>query len=129
MAETSATWFRVELDSSERFIEVEISGDRADAKRNNFKEKVRMLEVVPVLRQVIAMPHRDEKGQNVLAFARIEQVSPLLAACDGPDCINLGRVVSFSLVDEQSEMWCAVKERALNEPSIVTPPKGLVIPK
>lgn len=128
MAETSATWFRVELDSSERFIEVEMSGDTADAKRANFKRAILGPEVVKVLRQVIAMPHR-EKGQNMLAFARIEQVSPLLAGCDGPDHINLGRVVSFSLVDERSEMWCAVKERALNEPSIVTPPKGLVIPK
>lgn len=129
MVDMIATWFRVELDSGERFIEVEIPGDHADAKRNNFKEKVQRHEMVPALRQVVAMPHRDEKGQHMLAFARIEQVSPLLAGCDGPDFINLGRVVSFSLVDEQSEMWCAVKERALNEPSIVTPPKGLVIPK
>jgi len=118
-----ATWYRLEFDGTgERFVEVELDADEV-------KDAIQRSAVVQALRQVIAVPVRDDQGRTGISFASIEKFSPLVSGCvKDTEHVNLGRVVGFAQVDTTSKMWQSVKESALGEPGIVTPPQGLVIP-
>lgn len=121
MADT--TWYRVELEGTgERFIETDMGFD-------DFKAGVAEGRIIAVLRQVIALPMRDDQGRSGISFVTIEKFSPLVSGCKpGTEHVNLGRVVGFAEVDTDSDMWQAVLDNALSESEIVTPKKGIVIP-
>lgn len=117
------TWYRVELEGTgERFVETDMGLD-------DFIAAVKAGSIIDVLRQVIALPMRDETGRTGISFVRIEKFSPLVGGCkSGTEHMNLGRVISFAEVDTKSDMWQAVLENALSESGIVTPKKGIVVP-
>lgn len=121
MADT--TWYRVELEGTgERFIEIDMGFD-------DFKAHVADGRIIEVLRQVVALPMRDEQGRTGISFVAIEKFSPLVGGCKpGTEHMNLARVISFAEVDLDSEMWQSVRENALSETTIVTPTKGIVVP-
>jgi len=116
-------WYRVELEGTgERFIETDLGLD-------DFKASVADGRVISVLRQVIALPMRDDSGRTGISFVTIEKFSPLVGGCkSGTEYVNLAHVIGFAEVDMESDMWQAVCENALSESGIVTPKKGIVIP-
>lgn len=120
---SDTTWYRVELEGTgERFIETNMGLD-------DFKAGVVERRVIEVLRQVVALPMRDEQGRTGISFVTIEKFSPLVNGCkSGTEHVNLGRVIGFAEVDTDSDMWQAVRENALSESGIVTPKKGIVVP-
>jgi len=122
MSETT-TWYRVELEGTgERFVETNMGID-------DFKAGVTSGRVIEVLRQVIALPMRDDQGRTGISFVTIEKFSPLVSGCkSGTEHVNLSRVIGFAQVDTDSDMWQAVCENALSESGIVTPKKGIVVP-
>lgn len=121
MADT--TWYRVELEGTgERFVEVNMGID-------DFITAVREGRVIGVLRQIVALPMRDDSGRTGISFITIEKFSPLVAGCkSGTEHINLSRVIGFAEVETDGDMWQAVRENALLEKGIVTPPKGIIVP-
>ena len=121
MADT--TWYRVELEGTgERFVEIDMGLD-------DFITAVREGRVIEVLRQILALPMRDDSGRTGISFVTIEKFSPLAGGCkSGTEHINLSRVIGFAEVDTDSGMWQAVCENALSEKGIVTPQKGIIVP-
>ncbi len=122
MSDTTV-WYRVELEGTgERFIETDMGLD-------DFKAGVVEGKVLSVLRQVIALPMRDDSGRTGISFVTIEKFSPLVGGCkSGTEHVNLARVIGFAEVDTDSDLWQAVRENALSESGIVTPKKGIVVP-
>jgi len=117
------TWYRVELEGTgERFVETNMDIEE-------FKAGVTEGRVIEVLRQVIALPMRDDQGRTGISFVTIDKFSPLVSGCkSGTEHVNLSRVIGFAQVDMDSDMWKAVCENALSDSGIVTPNKGIVIP-
>ncbi len=120
---SDTTWYRLELEGTgERFVETNMGID-------DFKAGVAEGRIIEVLRQVIALPMRDDQGRTGISFVTIEKFSPLVGGCKpGTEHVNLGRAIGFAEVDTDSEMWQAVRENALSESGIVTPKKGIVVP-
>jgi hypothetical protein len=117
--EIEMNWYRVDLvGGGSRFVEI------------NYNEEEMFSAVskggcVKVGRQVIGVPVADNK----LGFATIDQVSPLVLACNkGEEYFNLTHVVQFGVVNTDSEIWKAVRKSALKETVIDAPSKGLIMP-
>ncbi len=115
-------WYRVEMDGTERFIET-------DRGYNRFQMAVRDSLVIKVLQQIVPVPLNDPNtGKSGMAFVTMDRFSPLSAVCKSDtENLNCGRIISFSQVDTDNDMWHSITSSAL-ESEIVTPPSGIVVP-
>ena len=116
-------WYRVDLISGgTRFIEVELT-------INDFRAAVSDGQCVAVSRHVVGIPIQGStKADMSMTFATMDKVSPLVAASHSDkEYFSLRHVLTFGIVDLNSDLWKVVKEAALKEVVIAVPEKGLVI--
>lgn len=124
MSETN--WYRLDLDDgSSRFVET--SGE---FKIKHVAEAILNNWVVKVGRQVLPIVGAGEGGKPGVGFVPRDKVMPWLNMCiKDEEYLNFGKVVGFGVINQRDNMWQMVRESALGETGIITPPKqGLVMP-
>jgi len=84
---------------------------------NSFHEinEIKKDEFVEVKRQIVAQP--TEQG---LGFVELHSMHPMFKSCS-KHFLNLNNVMSYSIVNENSEEWVQIKQVALGENGIIKP--------
>ncbi len=112
------TWYRIDLAAGgSRFVEI-------DMNKENLVRVMDKGEVIRVGRQMMMIPTAQDKLSPVL----LEKISPLVASCHKEDeYLNTSHIITFGVVDVESDLWKQIREGVLGESVIATAPKGLIV--
>ena len=117
------SWYRVDLLSGgSRFIETKLDLD-------DFCNAVDDGKCISISKHVIGVPVPGKGPDDMsMTFVTMDKVSPLVAASHSKkEHFNLRQVLTFGIIDTDSNLWKVVRQSALGEAVIATPGKGLVI--
>ncbi len=110
-------WFRIDVGGTSRFIEAQLSFDE-------FHHRMTQGAPIKIARQVVPIPH--EKG---VGFHLMDKANLLVGSCHlDQEYINPSHIISFGLVDIDSDLWKVVRQHALGEAVIATQDKGVILP-
>lgn len=108
-------WYRINTsDGNSAFYEIDLSV-------NKMFEEIEGNHAIKVNRMIILVPQDHNGKQGVMAIQR-KEIDPMSRCCDeSKEFICPSNIISFGLVNVESEIWDKISESALRESKIIKP--------
>jgi len=115
-------WYKITtVDGGSAFYEIDLGVEQ-------LRDCIVNHDTVRVERTIVLIP-QEQNGRHGVVSVQRNKIDPMLACCDSNnEFIVAACIISFSLVDVESEVWNKISENALEEHKLIKPNKKLIVP-
>jgi len=116
-------WYRITLtDGSTCFYEINLDVD-------GLISEMHENHPLKIERTIVLIPHNQNNKQGLIAVEP-KKINPMFMGCDDKkEYICANKIVSFGVIDVDSEAWTKIYESVYQESNLVKPNMRLVLPE